>query len=724
MSKRRVALSLLLTISSFAALPEAYSARRYEGSAQKTGLDVSAFDDDADRGAIGIKFSVRRPAAGAGNSKVTVLQVVRGGPAEKAGLRKDDVITLIDGRTLVNSDMSGVAKLLRGEPGTVVSVQVERRGAGRMEFNVERGGLRSMPDPEFRKTLTHQFEDEERKERLYKAQAALMAATGRTSTYSKCVPPLNASACAMVAENSNEARFSLQRGDYADAERRLRAVLKRFPQFTEARMCLALLLDALGRFPDARTELQQVVAANAKSLDALQSLAMCEQILGDRMQALKDFKKCVTLCADERQERAIRVKITALQDEISATGGDTKTAPELLAEARKLISQSDYEQAERLLKQAVAVDSKYSIAWEMLGTVQQKSGDTGDAMQSLQHAFEGSGSGDMQLAEMIASGSQSGAENAAISPTIDALKARIAAASAAENIDWARLALAYFYAKQNRYEEAVEMYNVLLARNSADDRARALLLVSAAMCNEYVGRFEDALNEMEKAVQISPQLADNRDVSSSITILRDITKSGAKQPADADNYISEIHLSQMCRWNLKKPLKVYIGVPDDVPSYRPSYEARVRAAFDEWSKAMDGLQFVFVTKPGGAQIRCEFTDDRTKLEANHRLGLTRLRWENHRIQRADIFFLTSVSPDPSVGVSDDEAYSTALHEVGHALGLSAHSSNNRDIMFPFTAPSRNKLSERDIRTLTALYQLPDPPPDINASRPQFNFLHN
>jgi tetratricopeptide (TPR) repeat protein len=723
MSRLRVALSILLTISTFAALPAAWSARHFDASVQKTGLDVSAFDDDADRGAIGIKFAVRRPAVGSGDSKVTVLQVVKGGPADRAGLRKDDLIILIDGHTTTNLDMSGCAKLIRGEPGTKVNLTVERRGAGTLQFDVERGGLRSLPDPEFRKTLTHQFEDEERKDRLNNAQRALMVATGRASTYAKCTPPLNDSAYGMVTENCNEARFSMQRGDFLDAERRLKVVLKRFPQFIEARMCLGLLLDALGRFAEARTELQQVVAANPKSLDALQSLAMCEQIVGDRTQALKDFKKCVAMCSDEKQERAIRIKITALQDEIAATGGDTKTAPQLLAEARKLISQSDYEQAERLLKQAVAVDSKYSLAWEVLGTVQQKNGDATEAMDSLQHAFESDGNGDLQLAEMISSASHSG-EAGEMNATIDALKTRLSAASPTENVDWARMALAYFFTKQERYDEALDQYNTLLARESTDDRARALLLIGAAMCNEFTGRFDDALNQMERAVQMSPPLSENRDVSTSIAMLREIHKYGGRQSPDAENYLAEIRLAEMCRWNLKRPLKVYIAIPNNVPTYREGYDARVRAAFDEWAKAMPGLSFVYVTKPGGAQIRCEFTDDRTRLEGAHRLGLTRLTWQSHRIQRADVLFLTTVSPDRSVPISEDETYTTALHEIGHALGVSAHSSNSKDIMFPFVACSRNRLSDRDIRTLTALYQMPEPAPDPNAAKPQFNFVHN
>jgi tetratricopeptide (TPR) repeat protein len=723
MFKCRLAVSLLLTICTLAGLPlsaaaaGAGKARHFDGFAAKNALDAGAMDDDADRSAIGVKFIVRHPI-GFGVSKVILLQVVKDSPASHAGLLKDDLILAVDGQEVAGLDAAGIAKLIRGEPGTHLTLTIERKHE-RTNVDVERGGLRAVTDPEFRTSLTHQYEDEERKQRFTDAQHNLMLATGRGSTFAKASPPLTDAMVVAVCDGCNEARFSIERGDYADAEKRLVGALKRYPNFAEARYLLALLYDLLGRFEESRTQLRMVVAAMPKSLDAWLSLALSEHILGDRAAALKDYKTALKMCSVPKDEKAVRIKITSLQDEIVAQGTATKTAPELVAQARQLIRASDYEQAERVLRQAVAVDSKFSAAWQVLGEVQQKQGDTEEALDSIKNAFDG---GDAELAQLIASASHSDASSPEVSSTVEALKKRIAAASPTENINWARIALGYFYTRQSKWDAALEQYKELLSRDTLDPKDRAMLMVGSGVCNEFCGRFADALNVMEKAVQLDPSLTSNKEVNQSITMLREVLRNGGKQSPDAADYISEIRLSDLCRWNTRKPLKVYIATPPtSLATFRPSFDAKMKTAFEKWSAAMGGqIKFVFVPKPNGAQIRCEWTDDRSLLSGSHRLAITRLTWLGHRIQRAQITMLTTTSPERTVALSDDEVYASALHEVGHALGLSAHSANNRDIMFPFNIASGTaQLSERDIRTMTALYALPEP---RDAAAPvQFNF---
>src|SRR3712207_829966 len=56
---------------------------------------------------------------------------------------------------------------------------------------------------------------------------------------------------------------------------------------------------------------------------------------------------------------------------------------------------------------------------------------------------------------------------------------------------------------------------------------------------------------------------------------------------------------------------------------------------------------------------------------------------------------------------------TAIHELGHALGIFAHSPNPTDIMF--TDPEVETPSALDRETAEALYHLP---PTITAVRPE------
>lgn len=49
-----------------------------------------------------------------------------------------------------------------------------------------------------------------------------------------------------------------------------------------------------------------------------------------------------------------------------------------------------------------------------------------------------------------------------------------------------------------------------------------------------------------------------------------------------------------------------------------------------------------------------------------------------------------------------------MHEMSHALGVMWHSDSPRDILYPQMLPStRAELLERDLRTVEALYELPN-----------------
>src|SRR6185437_15477745 len=63
------------------------------------------------------------------NNRVIVDRPIPGSPAFNAGLRRGDVISLIDGKDVHGLDSAGVADLLRGPRGTQVRVAVKREGA-------------------------------------------------------------------------------------------------------------------------------------------------------------------------------------------------------------------------------------------------------------------------------------------------------------------------------------------------------------------------------------------------------------------------------------------------------------------------------------------------------------------------------------------------------------------------------------------------------------------
>lgn len=71
----------------------------------------------------GISAILRRVPDG-GN--ILVVGVIAGGPAEKAGLRIDDLIVSVDGEPTAGEELEHVVAMLRGEPGTKVTLEIQR----------------------------------------------------------------------------------------------------------------------------------------------------------------------------------------------------------------------------------------------------------------------------------------------------------------------------------------------------------------------------------------------------------------------------------------------------------------------------------------------------------------------------------------------------------------------------------------------------------------------
>jgi membrane-associated protease RseP (regulator of RpoE activity) len=62
------------------------------------------------------------------DGNILVVGVIEGGPAEKAGLRIDDVIVSVDGKPTSGEELEHVVGRLRGAPGTKVTLEIERSG--------------------------------------------------------------------------------------------------------------------------------------------------------------------------------------------------------------------------------------------------------------------------------------------------------------------------------------------------------------------------------------------------------------------------------------------------------------------------------------------------------------------------------------------------------------------------------------------------------------------
>jgi len=183
----------------------------------------------------------------------------------------------------------------------------------------------------------------------------------------------------------------------------------------------------------------------------------------------------------------------------------------------------------------------------------------------------------------------------------------------------------------------------------------------------------------------------------------------------SSSYIENVgYGSKVLRWNLStSPLKIaFVHEHSQVPPY---YPAMVMQAFNAWKKVFERkIDFTQVDKAENADIIVVFTDnlDETKCtedDCKINTGLTTPKIENFKLKNMTISL--KVLDQNSVPYPKNQIYNTALHEIGHALGIMGHSYNKSDVMYPVSEMKSymKYLSSNDISTINLLYKIK---PDI------------
>lgn len=156
-----------------------------------------------------------------------------------------------------------------------------------------------------------------------------------------------------------------------------------------------------------------------------------------------------------------------------------------------------------------------------------------------------------------------------------------------------------------------------------------------------------------------------------------------------DNYLHE--LDKYAVWKQKKRIKVWV---------QPTpYSQGVYNAFREWMIAGGGcFRFVDATSEKNADIRVYFVERLGGSKA----GITKHVSSGKYMLSADITIGYKDLHQERI-LSQDEVYATAVHEIGHALGIMGHSSNRNDIMYPNTNVVGIHASARDFNTIREFY---------------------
>lgn len=171
-----------------------------------------------------------------------------------------------------------------------------------------------------------------------------------------------------------------------------------------------------------------------------------------------------------------------------------------------------------------------------------------------------------------------------------------------------------------------------------------------------------------------------------------------------ENYLDNVLSGgSIIRWNPSTfPLKVYVENNQSVPPY---YIEQIKKAFVRWQRASDDfIRFTLVSDKDYADIRCIFPDNFERKCGVSNIAAWHTYWFDNSggIKYSNIEF-AKVSCQKKL-YAPEEIYVTALHEIGHSLGLSGHSSNRNDLMYPSNYAGKD-ISQNDLRTLKLVYSI-------------------
>jgi tetratricopeptide (TPR) repeat protein len=257
---------------------------------------------------------------------------------------------------------------------------------------------------------------------------------------------------------------------------------------------------------------------------------------------------------------------------------------------------------------------------------------------------------------------------------------------------------------------AIRAYEEILQINPKHSAA----LINMAECYQTSGQLLQAVSWLKKYAAGNPDAKDIGQIQNLITAL---TEKSAEQKSDpqALDYAGSITESgRFYRWPPNRlPIKVWVSQGEGVAGFKPEFRNSFFDALNSWMKAGQGrLQYVLVEAKEQADLTAEWTGDPYDVKPtghNVEQGVCMLKSVDRgrnfvEIDRADIRILT-IDRNNQQPLSDDEMKKTCLHELGHAMGLQGHSTNNHDIMF-FSLSNTNwpVLSKRDSATLFMIYQ--------------------
>lgn len=260
------------------------------------------------------------------------------------------------------------------------------------------------------------------------------------------------------------------------------------------------------------------------------------------------------------------------------------------------------------------------------------------------------------------------------------------------------------YNELGEYPKAIDYFQLAMRTGGVS----AVLAGNMSDTYQKMGENSKALYWMQVNCALDPAEARNPKNLAIIKKLQD-PLSNPTAPPNAPDYLQGLAESHIWQKNLV-PIRVYVPKDQKLASIHAEFRKAVKESLDQWCTAIGGaITYKFVDSPTQATLVCAYTDDPRQVRSDHEIGTNgntevHIAKDSNAIDRTSTVIL--IAPVPGgTGFSTNTIAKVCLHELGHAMGLHGHSSNNHDVMF-FLADTPSvplQLSDRDKRTIKKLY---------------------